>query len=97
MQNFDIAAQFGWQLYIYPMTLAHNVQATVPTGIVPQFNPKPVAVFMLDSVIPSESNGLLNTLVGFAWSLDGDNKPLVTATYSNNVTAQCRVCVAYRN
>lgn len=93
MQNIDLAVALGWDLAIYPMTLVHNVAQQVPTGVETR---KPAAVFMMEASLPNVS-GVPATIEGFSYTLNSDNYPQVTATFSSNISVPARVCVAYRD
>lgn len=95
MQNFDIAAKYAMDVMLYSVVLNDNTQATIPTGVVTL--KKPFAVFMVDAVIPPTAAGLPNVVEAFAWEVDSDNKPLVTAQFTNNVgSVYCTVAVCYK-
>lgn len=83
-QAFKLKAEY------YDITLTHNVQATLPIGIVT--NKYLYAAFICD-----DASRNLQKIVGLAWSLDGNSQPLLTVQLASAAgTIACRVCLLYK-
>lgn len=82
----------AWKLKAeyYDIVLTHNVQATLPTGPVTN-------KYLYAALICDDASRGLQTIVGFAWALDGTNQPLLTVQLqSASGTLTCRVCLLYK-
>lgn len=86
---FD-SQQHGLTGLRFPITLTHNSQATVPLGL-PGFK-KPYAV-----LIGEDAAQGFQEIIGFAWDLDGSNRPRVTVQLASGAgTIECELYVLYK-
>lgn len=87
---FD-SQRFGLTGECFSVTLTHNTQFTIPLGPVSPANKIPYAC-----LIAQDASAGLQTIVGFAWAIDGNNTPLVTVQLqSGSGTLACLVYVLY--
>lgn len=88
--NFD-SQKYGLEGHYYNQVLTHNTQATMETGLVS--NKKPYAVLIAED----SGRNFTQSVVGFAWALDGSGRPLVTVQLASGAgTIDARICVLYR-
>jgi hypothetical protein len=92
MFNIDLN-QFGLTAETYTITVQSGVQIKIPTGPLTS-NPKEKTVGVL--VLEWQQAAIDVYPVSQTWSLDTDNAPLLTVTFSSAVTRQCKVAVIRR-
>lgn len=74
---------------IFNMSLQHNTQASIPTGIVTLETPWDILILEAD-LAPTES------IIGTAWDYTTNNVPRITVQFSSNITRNVRLAVLYK-
>lgn len=81
--------KLGYTGETYSLPLTHNTPTTIPTGIV--LNKIPSSVLVAVAFGPGES------MVGYGYTLSGNNEPIVTPQFSGTTgTRNARVIILYR-
>ncbi len=80
--------QFGLKGSSFVVDLIHGSPVLIPIGLSPLV--VPYAVFIADGNLGAKY------IVGTAWTLDGNNQPLVTVTLDGAATRTCVVVVCYK-